>query len=162
MPSQIEILPGEDKELAFSCHLDVDPAFAYRAWIDPELMVHWFTPAPWTTVAAVTDPRPMGKSSVTMRGPEGEEHVSHGLYLELVENRKIVFTDAFLDAWTPADKAFMVAILTFEPEAGGTRYTARARHWSADDCRAHQDMGFHEGWHAAAGQLEELGRRLAG
>ena len=47
----------------------------------------------------------------------------------------------------------MTAVLTFEPEGEGTRYTARVRHWSESDREAHEEMGFHDGWGAATDQL---------
>jgi uncharacterized protein YndB with AHSA1/START domain len=49
----------------------------------------------------------------------------------------------------------MVGIVTFEDLGGGkTRYTAKARHWNADDKKTHEEMGFEPGWNAAADQLE--------
>jgi uncharacterized protein YndB with AHSA1/START domain len=36
-----------------------------------------------------------------------------------------------------------------------------ARHWSAEDLRSHEQMGFHDGWGKAADQLEALARTLA-
>jgi uncharacterized protein YndB with AHSA1/START domain len=96
-----------------------------------------------------------------MRGPEGQEFPNHGVYLEVVPNRRLVFTDAFTKAWQPSEKAFMVAEIEFEDIGNGqTRYTARARHWSADDMKAHEQMGFHEGWSKAAEQLAEVVARL--
>lgn len=49
-------------------------------------------------------------------------------------------------AWVPSGKPFFTCILTFEDEGGKTRYTARARHWNAEDCKAHETTGFHVGW----------------
>ena len=91
-----------------------------------------------------------------MRGPEGEEHPNRGVYLEVVPGRKLVTTDAFTEAWVPSEKPFMTAVLTFEPEDGKTRYTAIARHWSAEDKEAHEQMGFHDGWGKATDQMEAL------
>ena len=48
------------------------------------------------------------------------------------------------------------AIITFEPEGSGTRYTARVLHWSEEAMKQHEEMGFHEGWGAVAGQLADL------
>ena len=64
-----------------------------------------------------------------------------GQYLEVVPNRKLVFTDAFTGDWEPKDGApFMVATVTFEPEGDKTRYTAMVRHWSeADRAPARRD-----------------------
>ncbi len=67
-----------------------------------------------------------------------------------------LFTDASVSAWRPGDKPFSTVILTFEEEAGQTRYAARVRHWSLDDRKAHEAMGFHEGWGRCADQLTAL------
>ena len=51
----------------------------------------------------------------------------------------------------------MVAIITFEDAGPGkTKYTARARHWTAADREAHEKMGFHEGWGQCLDQLVAL------
>ena len=54
----------------------------------------------------------------------------------------------------------MTAIVTFADENGGTRYTARALHWTVADREAHEKMGFHEGWGQCADQLAALAARL--
>lgn len=71
-----------------------------------------------------------------------------------------VMTDPFASAWEPSAKDFMVATNTFEPEDGKKRYTARIAHWSAEDRKAHAEMGFHAGWGKAADQLEALTTRM--
>jgi uncharacterized protein YndB with AHSA1/START domain len=106
------------------------------------------------------DLRPGGSSIITMRSPEGQEFPNSGVYLEVVPNRKLVFTDAYTSAWAPSEKPFFTAILTFEDEDGKTRYTATARHWNTDDKTAHEKMGFHEGWGTCAAQLEALAATL--
>jgi uncharacterized protein YndB with AHSA1/START domain len=73
-----------------------------------------------------------------------------------VPNQKLVSTDAYVKAWEPSDKPFMTLILTFEDEAGKTRYTARVRHWTVADREAHEKMGFHGGWSLCTDQLEAL------
>ncbi|MCU0864720.1 MAG: SRPBCC family protein [Planctomycetes bacterium] len=132
----------------------------FRAWTEPALLQQWFTPRPWTTPVVRTDPRAGGSNYFLMRGPAGEEHPCHGVYLEVVQDRRIVFTDAFTSAWVPSAKPFMVGIITFDDENGGTRYTATARHWTAEDRATHEQMGFYSGWNAAADQLEALVRTL--
>ena len=95
-----------------------------------------------------------------MQGPEGQEVPNYGVFLEVVPNEKLVFTDAFVRAWEPSEKPFMVATVTFADEAGKTRYVATARHWSVEDRKAHEAMGFHEGWGKTADQLEALARTI--
>jgi uncharacterized protein YndB with AHSA1/START domain len=91
-----------------------------------------------------------------MRSPDGEDMPNRGVYLEVVPNERLVFTDAYTSAWEPAEKPFMTVILTFEDEAGKTKYTAVARHWTVADRKAHEKMGFHEGWGQCTDQLAAL------
>ncbi len=133
----------------------------YRCWTEPELMKQWFCPRPWTTPVIETDVRPGGSSYILMRGPDGQEMPNRGVYLEVVKNQKLVFTDAYTRAWEPAEKPFFTGIIEFEDLGGGrTRYTATARHWRAEDREAHEKMGFHEGWGICADQLAALAKTL--
>ena len=52
-----------------------------------------FAPLPWTTPRAELDVRPGGANMIVMRNPEGEEFPNHGVYLEVVRNKRLVFTD---------------------------------------------------------------------
>ncbi|WP_447414905.1 SRPBCC domain-containing protein, partial [Clostridium perfringens] len=63
--------------------------------------------------------------------------------------------------WVPAGP-FMVRIDDFAPEGDGTRYTATARHWTAEARDRHAAMGFEAGWNAATDQLEAIAREMAG
>ena len=86
---------------------------------------------------------------------------NRGVYLEVVENEKLVFTDAYTKAWEPSGKPFFTGILTFEDTGGGkTRYTARVVHWTREDCEAHEKMGFHQGWGTATDQMTALAKTL--
>jgi uncharacterized protein YndB with AHSA1/START domain len=115
----------------------------------------WWCPKPWRAVFDVQEKRPGGRSDVTMYGPEGEVHPHRGIYLAWDEGRRIVSTDALVGDFEPSDP-FMVGIWQIEPEGSGTLYTARARHWTAEACKSHEEMGFEEGWGACADQLKAL------
>jgi uncharacterized protein YndB with AHSA1/START domain len=149
-----------DRELVLTRLIGAAPEVVYRAWTEPELLKQWFAPLPYTTPHAELDVRAGGANLVVMAGPDGTEMPNRGVYLEVIPNRRIVFTDAFTGAWEPSQKPFMTVILTFEPEAGKTRYTARVRHWTLADKEAHEAMGFHQGWGVCANQLETLVKAL--
>lgn len=153
--------PVAERELFLSRILNAPREKVYRAWTDPKLITQWFTPPPFVTTHAETDVRPGGASLVVMRGPDGTEYPNRGVYLEVVPNERLVFTDAYTRAWEPSEKPFMTVILTFEDAGDGkTRYTARVRHWTVDDREAHEKMGFHAGWGQATNQLEALAQRI--
>ena len=145
-----------DRELVLTRIIDAPRERVFRAWTDPKLVVQWFTPRPWTTPVVEIDLRPGGIFRTVMRDPDGKEHPSTGVYLEVVENERLVFTDAFEPGWQPAGKPFVTAIVTFEAQGAKTKYTARALHWTVADRESHEQMGFHEGWGQCADQLAEL------
>jgi uncharacterized protein YndB with AHSA1/START domain len=149
-----------DRELVLTRIIDVSRDKIYRAWTEPELLKQWFAPKPYTTPVVEVDVRPGGANYFVMRGPDGTEMPHRGVYLEVVPNQRLVFTDAFTKAWEPSDKPFMTVILTFEDVGGKTRYTARARHWTVADRETHEKMGFHPGWNQCADQLAELAAKL--
>lgn len=151
---------SNDRELVLTRLIDAPRDKLFRCWTETELLEQWFVPAPWTIARAEVDVRPGGSSLIVMRDPDGNEYPNPGIYLEVVKGEKLVTTDAYVSAWQPSEKPFMTAIVTFEDEDGKTRYTARAVHWSAEDRKAHEEMGFHEGWGKCADQLAELAARI--
>ena len=149
-------------ELVLTRLIDAPCENLFRCWTEPALLKQWFAPLPFTTPFAEVDLRVGGATRVVMQGPDGQEIACPGTYLEIVPNKKLVFTDAFAGDWVPKaeGKPFMTAIITFEDEGGQTRYTARVRHWTKEDCEAHVQMGFHQGWGQCADQLAALAKTI--
>jgi uncharacterized protein YndB with AHSA1/START domain len=146
----------DGRDLILTRIIDAPREKVFRAWTEPSLLKRWFTPAPFTTPTVETDVRPGGTSLIVMKGPDGKEFPNRGVYLEVVKNERLVFTDAFSKAWDPSDKPFMTVVLTFEDLGGKTQYTARVRHWSVADRETHEKMGFHQGWPMCTEQLAAL------
>ena len=140
-------------ELSITRLIEASPEAVYKVWT--ERTGEWWAPRPYTTPIVDFDLRPGGKSRTVMRSPDGTDEPYEGVFLEVVPNRRIVLTDAFKEGWIPQEP-FMVAVVTFEPEGNGTRYTARVRHWSEEALKRHEAMGFQEGWGIVAGQLAGL------
>ncbi len=148
-------------ELSLTRIIDAPRAKIFRCWTETELLKQWFAPLPWTISAASIDLRAGGSSSITMRSPEGEDYPGNGVYLEVVSNERIVFTDAFTSAWVPSAKPFMVVTIQLDDLGDGkTRYTATVLHWTAEDREAHEKMGFHQGWAQCADQLAALAAKI--
>lgn len=146
-----------DRDLVLTRIINAPRAKIYQAWTDAELLKQWFAPKPWSTPVAQLDVRVGGANLIVMRSPDGTEFPSRGVYLEVVPNERLVFTDAYTSAWEPSEKPFMTVVLTFEDAGPGkTKYTARARHWTVADREAHEKMGFHTGWSQCADQLEAV------
>ncbi len=152
---------NEKTDLVLELTLNAPRALVWRCWSEIPLIEQWFTPKPYTTEVESMDLRPGGSSVFIMRGPNGEEMRNPGVYLEVVPNERLVFTDAYTEAWTPSEKPFFTGEIHLKDAGKGkTHYTAIARHWREEDRRAHEDMGFHQGWKQAALQLEEVAAGL--
>jgi uncharacterized protein YndB with AHSA1/START domain len=149
-----------DLELVLTRLIDAPREKLWRCWTEPKLMVQWFTPPPWKTVHAETDVRAGGASYIVMKGPDGQEMPMRGVYLEVIKNERLVFTDAYTQAWQPSAKPFFTCVLTFDNEGDKTRYTARALHWTQEDRETHEKMGFHQGWGIATDQMTALAKTL--
>ena len=153
-------MTAANHELSITCLIDAPREAVFRCWTEEALITRWFTPAPWETPSATLDVRPGGSNLIVMRDPEGNEFPNRGVYLEVEPNRRLVITDAYTEAWVPSEKPFMTTLIELEDEDGKTRYTATARHWNEEDCRAHEEMGFREGWMQCARQLEAVAKTL--
>ena len=161
MTTAAQTAQSTDRDLALVRVIDAPADKLFRAWTDPELLKQWFAPLPYTTPVAELDVRPGGATMIVMRGPDGVDMPNGGVFLEVVKNEKLVFTDAYTKAWEPSEKPFMTVIVTFEAmDDGKTLYTARVRHWTVADRETHEQMGFHEGWGICTDQLAALAARI--
>ena len=133
----------------------------WTAWSDPEHLVKWWCPKPWTTEVRQFDLRPGGGFYTFMQGPDGGKSDNPGAFLEVVPAERIVWTSSLVEGWRPGTPWLpMTAFITMADEAGGTRYTARVLHKDDEDRRKHEEMGFSEGWGTALDQLCEVAEKL--
>ncbi len=150
-------------DLSITRVIDAPRAAVWRCWVESDLLKQWYCPKPWFVSRAEMDVRAGGASLVVMNGPNGEENVLPGQYLEVRDGEALSFTDAFVGDWRPgAGKPFMVGYVTLSDAPGGkTHMIWGARHWTQEDCETHRAMGFEQGWNAAADQLNDLAKSLA-
>jgi uncharacterized protein YndB with AHSA1/START domain len=134
---------------------------AYACWTRADYLKQWWTPAPWTSPEAAMEFHTGGWNRVLMRGPDGLEVEHRSVFLEIIENERIVFTDAYVRAWVPSVQPFITAIITFADTADSkTQYGVQVLHWSEADMKRHEEMGFVAGWNAVIDQLETLAKTL--
>lgn len=158
MTTKPDIKPVAAHELVLTRLIDAPRKIVFEAWT--RHLPEWWGPHGMTTPVCEMDPRAGGVLRTVMRAPDGSEYPTMGVFLDVVRPERIVFTDAFAAGWTPTERAFMTAVMTFDDENGKTRYTARALHWSAKDREEHEQMGFHDGWGQSADRFETMVARL--
>ena len=149
-----------DTDLVLTRDIAAPREVLYKCWTTPEHLMHWFVPKPHKVIACELDVRPGGRCNTTF-DVDGTEMPNNGVYLEVIPNEKIVFTDTYTEGWVPKPDPFMTAIITFEDIGNGrTRYTATVRHRTPEAAKTHVDMGFYGGWGTATDQLEAYAKGL--
>ena len=148
-------------DLSFTRTLAAPRRLIWECWTTPEHIPHFFVPAPHKVTAVDIDLRVGGRFNTTFE-VEGAAMENHGVYLEVVPDETLVFTDGYTEGWKPAPEPFMTAILLLaDAPGGGTTYTAIARHRNPETRKAHEDMGVFDGWGTVAAQLEAYAQGLA-
>lgn len=147
-------------DLTFTRTLNAPRLLLWECWTTPSHIKNFFVPKPHGIEACEIDLRVGGKFNTTMN-VEGNVMVNEGIFLEIIDGERLVFTDTYSEGWKPAADPFMTAIIDFADDGkGGTLYTATARHRSPETRQSHEDMGFYQGWGTVATQLEDYAQSL--
>ncbi len=152
---------SSESDLILERIVDVSPELVFRAWTTPKHLTPWFCPKPYRTIECEIDLKPGGIFFVQMADPNGNKlPATPGCYLEIVPNRRLVWTSALGPGFRPHDSSvapwFFTASLTFDPHGdGGCKYTATAIHATKVHAAAHDKMGFTHGWAIVLDQLVE-------
>lgn len=144
-------------DLRFQRIVDVPKHLIWRAWTEPGHLLPWFCPLPWKTIDCRIELRPGGSFFTVMQSPDGQTFPNQGCYLEIVENQRLVWTNALAPGFRPAavpEGGFaMTGIIELADHGEGTRYTATVLHENPAARDRHAAMGFEEGWGKALDQL---------
>ena len=149
-----------DTDLILTRTVNAPRALLFECWTTPRHLKEFFVPRPHKVVACDLDLRVGGRFNTTFE-VDGAVMENRGVFLEVVPNAKLVFTDTYTEGWKPSAEPFMTAILILSDTAdGGTSYTAIARHRSPEARKTHEDMGFFDGWGTVVTQLEGYAKGL--
>jgi len=101
-PSKIQVglkqMVGVNKEeLIITYIFDAPRELLWKAWTDPEILIHWWWPDGFTTTISKMDFRVGGQHFSCVRSPEGQESCSKSIYQEIVEPERLVMTNSFTD-----------------------------------------------------------------
>jgi len=87
-----------DRGIVITRVFDAPRDLVFKAWTQPDRLMRWWAPEGCTTPVCRVDLRPGGAFHYCMRLPEGREIWGLGIYREIVEPERIVYTDSFADA----------------------------------------------------------------
>lgn len=109
------------REIVVTRVLDAPHRLVFETWSQPAHLARWWGPKGFTLPGCELDFRIGGAYRFVMRGPDGLDYPFHGVYREIVEPERIIFT-AIIDN-APGNE--LVTTVTFAEEGGGTKLTVR-------------------------------------
>ena len=146
------IKPADDQVLVITRVFDAAPIRVFRAWTDPAQGLRWIGPRDYPVVHIEGDVRPGGRWRACLRGrADGRELWQGGVYREVVEPERLVFTFAWDEEDGRAGPETLVTV-TFAEQGGKTRMTFRQEPF---DSVANRD-GHRDGWNSTFDRLKEL------
>ena len=147
-------------DLTISRVIKAPRSAVWSAWTDPASFAQWWVPAPARCRVVEMEVRPGGAlvTEISENGGGFAPHLS-GCFLAVDDGERIVFTNALVGGWRPAEQPFMTAIITLRDHPQGTDYAAHVMHRSSADRNTHEQMGFYDGWGTVAEQLARLVER---
>lgn len=157
MNDHVDFSRSGDRELRISRVMSAPRERVFETWT--RRLPEWWGPHGTTTPVCEMELRPGGVFRTVLRAPDGSEYPARGVFLEVVLNERVVFTDAYGPGWTPRPAIFFTTVATFDPlPHGRTCCTTRALHWTRTNREKHERLGFHQGWTES---LERLAALLA-
>ena len=146
-----------DLDLTISRVIKAPRSVIWSAWTDPWSFEQWWVPAPAKCKVLEMDLHPGGSFETQISEDRGAfvPHLS-GCFLDIVDGERIIFTNALLGGWRPAEHPFMTAIITLQEHPQGTEYVAHVMHKNDADRTMHEQMGFADGWGTVIEQLATL------
>jgi uncharacterized protein YndB with AHSA1/START domain len=151
-----------DLDLTISRVIKAPRSAIWGAWTDPASFEQWWVPAPAKCKVLEMDLRP-GGSFVTQISEHGGDFMPHlsACFLAIDDLERIIFTNALVGGWRPAEQPFMTAIITLRDHPMGTDYVAQVMHKNNADRNLHEELGFYDGWGTVIEQLARLAEQRA-
>src|SRR5215510_4030099 len=79
-------------ELVITRTFDAPRELVFRAWTQPEQIVRWLGPHKFVCISTKMDASPGGRYRAGIRSPEGKVSWMRGIYRQIVEPERLVFT----------------------------------------------------------------------
>jgi len=142
-----------DREIVITREYDAPARLLFTAWSTPEHLRRWFGPKGWPLTLCEVDFRVGGRWRFAMTGSSGIQNTPFGgEYLEIVPNRKIVFSNQFEE---PGAETLLVTV-TFDEEGGRTTLAIHTLFSSPEVRQWHEEQGYAAGTNSALDFLADL------
>ncbi|HEY9627169.1 MAG TPA: SRPBCC domain-containing protein [Coleofasciculaceae cyanobacterium] len=138
-----------DREILITRVFNAPPRLVFDAWTQPEHFAGWLGPKDFTAIACQMNVQVGGLYRACIRSPEGTDHWMQGVYREVIEPERLVFTFAWEDEDNQPKHETLITV-TFAAQGSKTVMTFhQAIFESTESQNAHQ-----AGWSECFDRLE--------
>ena len=149
----------EDDTITISRIFAAPRETVFRLWTDAAYVAQWWGIEDSINPICQLDARPGGDWRIDMQTKSGRVYRNHGVYLEVVENLRLVFTDIpdpALPEWNGAPPAPSVHTVTFADHGDATLVTLEIKLGSRADRDRMLKLGMKTGINQGFDRLERL------
>jgi uncharacterized protein YndB with AHSA1/START domain len=137
-------------DLVITRVFDAPRELVWKAWT--ERLAQWWGPRGFTNPVCKVDVRPGGAIRIDMRGPDGTVYPMMGVYQEVAEPERLVFTSSALDK--QGKPLFEVlTTVTLDEQSGKTTLTLQARAVKTTATAPQYLDGMSQGWSQSLDRL---------
>jgi len=141
------------RELVITRTFDAPRELVFKAWTEPERLARWWGPRGFTAPVCEVDARPGGAIRIHMRGPDGAVYPMTGVFHEIAEPERLVYTSVALEDEEGGPQLEVLTTVTFAEQNGATTLTLRAVVVKSTPAAAAALDGIEEGWNQSLDRL---------
>lgn len=150
---------GSSREFSIIRVFDAPRELIFKVWTDPRYVALWWGIEGATNPVCELDVRPGGQWRIDMRTASGKVYRNHGVYIEVVENRRLVYSDIpdpYLAEWQGRPPGPNLHTVTFLDQGERTEVTLEVRMNSKADRDRMLALGMLRGIAQGFDRLERL------
>lgn len=132
-----------DRQLTITRLFDAPRSLVFKVWTQPEHFSRWLGPKDFTTIGCQMNVQVGGMYRACIRSPEGTDYWMQGIYREIIEPERLVFTFAWEDENSQPKHETLVTV-TFEEQGNKTLMTFQQAIFESIESRDSHNTGWSE------------------
>ena len=138
-----ETIATSERELTITRVFNAPRSLVFKVWTQPEHFSRWLGPKDFTTIGCQMNVQVGGMYRACIRSPEGNDHWMQGVYREITEPERLVFTFAWEDENNQPKHETLVTV-TFEEHDNKTLMTFQQAIFESIESRDSHNTGWSE------------------
>lgn len=150
-----ETIATSERELTITRVFNAPRSLVFNVWTQPEHFSRWLGPKDFTTIGCQMNVQVGGMYRACIRSPEGNDHWMQGVYREVIEPERLVFTFAWEDENSQPKHETLITVI-FTEQNNQTLMTFHQAIFESTESRNSHRSGWNECFDRLATYLTAL------